>query len=208
MPRMIFVTPALISAAESSALTAMIRVSSRINAAPATKPACVPHDDPRSNYRMACDAFLSKAPVERANIHAVPTENLSPEQSAAAYEAMLKNFYGAEELDARRPIFDLTLLGIGENGHTASLFPGHPELEEERRWAVAVRGVSDEPRVTLTYPVLNSSRDVAFLATGEAKRDVVARAQAGDRTLPAGRIRPVGNLHWFTDRAAGQGGSR
>ena len=110
---------------------------------------------------------------------------MSPEQAAAAYEATLKRFYGADVLVPNRPLFDVTLLGIGENGHTASLFPGHPALHETRRWAVAVFGAKSEPRITLTYPVLDSSRDVAFLATGEGKRDVVARTRTGDRTIPA-----------------------
>jgi 6-phosphogluconolactonase len=127
---------------------------------------------------------------------------LSPDQAAAAYEGMLKRFYGADKLESQRPIFDVTLLGIGEDGHTASLFPGQPALEEDRRWAVAIVGARPETRITLTYPVLNSSRDVAFLATGEGKREVVARARAGDRTLPAARVHPVGRLHWFVDRAA------
>ena len=162
----------------------------------------VPHDDPDSNYRMACEALLSQVRVDSGNIHAVPTENLSPDQAAAAYEGMLKRFYGADKLESQRPIFDVTLLGIGEDGHTASLFPGQPALEEDRRWALAIVGARPETRITLTYPVLNSSRDVAFLATGEGKREVVARARAGDRTLPAARVHPVGRLHWFVDRAA------
>ena len=165
----------------------------------------VPHDDPGSNYRMAYDAFLSQVPVDRRNIHAIPTTNLSPEQAAAAYEATLKRFYGANELDSCRPIFDVTLLGIGEDGHTASLFPGDPALQERQRWAIAVLGARLEPRITLTYPVLNSSRDVVFLATGAGKTGIIARAQAGDPMVPAARIRPVGRLHWFTDHAAASG---
>ena len=106
-----------------------------------------------------------------------------------------------------RPLFDVTLLGIGENGHTASLFPGQPALQENKRWVAAVVGGKSEPRITLTYPALDSSRDVAFLATGEGKRDVVARARAGDRTIPAALVRPVGHLHWFLDRAASTGGT-
>lgn len=162
----------------------------------------VPHDHPDSNYRMARDAFFSRVPVSDNNVHAMPTEGLSPEQAAAAYEATLKRFYGADGLVPDRPLFDVTLLGIGEDGHTASLFPGQPALQETRRWAVAVIGAKSEPRITLTYPALDSSRDVAFLATGEGKRPIVARALAGDRTIPAGAVRPVGRLHWFTDRAA------
>jgi len=167
----------------------------------------VPHDHPDSNYGMARDAFLSRVPVPDDNIHAVPTEGLSPEQAAAAYEATLKRFYGADTLAPARPLFDVTLLGIGANGHTASLFPCQPALQETRRWVVAVTGAEAETRITLTYPALDSSRQVAFVVTGEEKRGVVARAQAGDRTLPAGMVRPVGLLHWFTDRAASAAGA-
>jgi 6-phosphogluconolactonase len=166
----------------------------------------VPHDHPDSNYRMAREAFLSRAPVPDNNIHAIATEGLSPEQAAASYETLLKRFHGADTLAPSRPLFDVTLLGIGEDGHTASLFPGQPALQEKERWAVAVIGAKAEARITLTYPALDSSRNVAFLATGEEKRGMVARARAGDRTIPAGMVRPVGRLHWFTDRAAAQGG--
>ena len=162
----------------------------------------VPHDHPDSNYRMARDAFLSRVAVPADNIHAVPTEGLSPDQAATAYEATLKRFYGADTLASDRPLFDVTLLGIGDDGHTASLFPGQPALRERRRWVVAVIGAKAEARITLTYPALESSRDVAFVVTGQEKRGVVARARAGDRTIPAGVIRPVGRLRWLMDRAA------
>jgi 6-phosphogluconolactonase len=167
----------------------------------------VPHDDRDSNYRMARDAFLSRVPVPDDNVHAVPTEGLSPDQAAAEYETTLKRFYGAEIIVPNRPLFDVTLLGIGEDGHTASLFPSQPALQETRRWAVAVIGAKSEPRITLTYPVLDSSHDAAFLATGKDKREVVARALAGDRRIPAAMVRPVGRLHWFMDRAAAPGGA-
>jgi 6-phosphogluconolactonase len=162
----------------------------------------VPHDHPDSNFRMARDAFLSRVPAPASNIHAVPTEGMSPEQAAVAYEATLKEFYGADQLSPERPLFDVTLLGIGDDGHTASLFPGQPALQETARWVVAVTGVKSEARITLTYPALDSSADLAFVATGSEKRQVVARARAGDRTLPSGAVRPIGRLHWFTDRAA------
>jgi 6-phosphogluconolactonase len=165
----------------------------------------VPHGHPDSNYRMAREAFLAHVPVPAGNIHPIPTESPSPEHAAAAYEATLRGSYGAERLDPGRPLFDVTLLGIGEDGHTASLFPGDPALEEDRRWAVAVAGAP--PRVTLTYPVLESSRDLAFLATGTAKRGILARVQAGEPKLPASRVQPVGRLHWFADRAAAAHGS-
>jgi len=166
----------------------------------------VPHDHPDSNYRMAREALLSRVPVPDDNIHAVPTEGLSPGEAAAAYETTLKRFYGADVLAPERPLFDVMLLGIGDDGHTASLFPGQPALEENRRWVVAVIGAKSAARITLTFPALDSSRDVAFLATGQEKRGVIARAQAGDRTIPAGNVRPTGRLHWFTDRAAVSGG--
>jgi 6-phosphogluconolactonase len=168
----------------------------------------VPHDHPDSNYRMARDALLTRAPVPDDNIHAIPTEGLSPEQSAAAYETTLKRFYGADTFSPNRPLFDVTLLGIGEDGHTASLFPDQPALQETRRWVIAVTGVKTESRITLTYPALDSSRDVAFVVTGNEKRGVVARAQTGDQAMPASRVHPVGRLHWFMDRAAALAGAK
>jgi 6-phosphogluconolactonase len=132
---------------------------------------------------------------------------LSPEQAAAAYETTLKRFYGGDTLAPGRPLFDVTLLGIGEDGHTASLFPGQPALQETRRWAVAVIGAKAEARITLTYPALDSSGELAFVVTGKDKQGVVARAQAGDLTLPAAVVRPVGRLHWFTDRVAARAGA-
>src|ERR1700688_4991842 len=112
----------------------------------------VPHDHPDSNYRMARDAFLSRVPVPDGNIHAVTTEGLSPDQAAAAYETTLKRFYGADMLAPDRPLFDVTLLGIGEDGHTASLLPEQPALQERRRWVIEVIGAKSEPRISLTYP--------------------------------------------------------
>jgi 6-phosphogluconolactonase len=151
---------------------------------------------------MTRTALLSKVPIPENNIHPVPTEHLGPEEAARTYEKELKTFYGADALDPARPLFDVMLLGIGDDGHTASLFPGHPVLDEKRRWVSAVIGAKSEARITLTYPALNSSRDAVFLAVGAEKRSVVQRAMAGERALPSARIDPAGQLHWFTDRAA------
>jgi 6-phosphogluconolactonase len=166
----------------------------------------VPHEHPDSNYRMARDAFLARVGAPADTIHPIPTEGLSPEQSAAAYETTLKRFYGAGTLAPGRPLFDVNLLGIGEDGHTASLFPGQPALHETERWVVAVVGAKPLARITLTFPALDSSRDVAFLVAGKAKRGAVARAQAGDPAIPAAMVHPTGRLRWLMDKDAAPAG--
>jgi 6-phosphogluconolactonase len=162
----------------------------------------VPYDDPLSNYRMAQESLLAHVPAPPANIHPIPTEGLGPEAAARAYEDDLMTFYGAGRLDAARPLFDVTLLGLGEDGHTASLFPGSAALDERERWTAAVEGVKAEPRITLTYPLIENSRRIAFLIAGHEKRAVFAAVRRGDQTLPAARLHPMGELIWFTDRAA------
>ena len=162
----------------------------------------VPHGHPDSNYGMTRAALLSRVPVPQDNIYAVPTEGLTPEQAAGAYERTLCDFYGGAQLDPARALFDVVLLGIGDDGHTASLFPDQPALDETRRWVVAVVGARPEARVTLTFPALESTREAVFLAVGAKKRDMVQRARAGDRVLPSARIKPLGTLRWFVDRAA------
>ncbi len=161
----------------------------------------VPQDDPQSNYRMTRLAMLDSAPVPEENIHAVPVSGMEPEQAAAAYEAALQNFHGTAELDPAQPLFDIVLLGLGEDGHTASLFPGTAALAIRRCWVTAVVGAKPEPRISLTYPALDSARHAVFLVAGAAKRPVLERLQRGD-DLPAGHIRPTGTLHWMFDRAA------
>jgi len=161
----------------------------------------VPRDDKSSNYRMVRDAMLSRAPIPATNIHPVPTEGLTPEAAASDYERELKSFYGAERLDPARPLFDVNLLGLGPDGHTASLFPGTAVLDERERWVAAVVGPKPT-RITLTYPVLESSRHVAFLVAGKEKREIFSRFQRGEPTLPARRLRPIGTLHLFADAAA------
>jgi 6-phosphogluconolactonase len=162
----------------------------------------VPHDDARSNFRMVREALLSRAPIPGANVHPIPAEGVTPEAAAAAYERELKTFYGAEVPDPARPLFDVMLLGLGPDGHTASLFPGTPVLAERERWVVSVVGVKQEARITLTYPTLQSSRHTAFLIAGEEKRAIFGRLRRGDPELPAARVRPGGDLTWFADSAA------
>ncbi len=162
----------------------------------------VPATDVRSNYKMVQKLLFERVPIPRERIHRMPTDGGSAGAAAAAYEDELKRFYGAGTLDPGRPLFDLTLLGVGEDGHTASLFPGSPVLKERTRWAASVTGGGAVPRVTLTFPVLESSRDVAFLVTGAAKRSIMQRIVDGAAGLPAAMLRPVGRLHWTVARAA------
>jgi 6-phosphogluconolactonase len=165
----------------------------------------VPPDDPASNYRMVREAMLSHAPVPLANIHPVPTVGMIPDAAARAYERELTRFYGAGTLGPARPLFDVMLLGLGPDGHTASLFPGTDALVERERWVVAVLGAKAEPRITLTYPAVESSRRVAFLVAGAEKRDILRRLRAGAADLPASRLKPVGSLTIFADAAAAGG---
>jgi len=162
----------------------------------------VPHDGALSNYRMVHEALLAKIPIPAQHIHPIPTAGLSPDAAAAAYARELKACYGADHLDPARPMFDVTFLGLGEDGHTASLFPGTDALAEQNRWVAAVIGAKTEPRITLTYPTLESSRHVAFLIQGQGKHEIFKRFRAGDQALPAARLAPVGQLHIFADRAA------
>src|ERR1700687_5848952 len=134
----------------------------------------VPRNDALSNYRMVREALLSRAPIPATNVHPIPTEGLSPDAAASAYERELKSFYGAERLDPARPLFDVTLLGLGPDGHTTSLFPNTAVLAERDRGVAAVVGAKSEARITLTYPVLESSRSAVFLVAGEEKRATLA----------------------------------
>ena len=162
----------------------------------------VPPADARSNYGMAQRLLLERVPIPRENIHAIPTALGTPASAACAYEDELKRFYGAGALAPERPLFDVAFLGVGEDGHTASLFPGSAVLQERSLWAAAVPDTQPEARITLTYPVLESSRDVVFLVTGAAKGGVMQRIFDGATDAPAAHLRPVGRLHWFVDRAA------
>ena len=161
----------------------------------------VPHDHPESNYRMGREAMLAKAPVPPENVHPVPT-NGTPEQAASRYERTLQAAYGAAVLDRARPLFDITLLGLGTDGHTASLLPNDPVLEERKRWVAVVSHGRPEVRVTMTYPVIESSRQVAFLVAGKEKAAIFRAIRAGESQAPAARVKPVGELIWFVDMAA------
>ncbi len=161
----------------------------------------VPPDSPDSNYHMARETLLAAIPARPENIHRIPTEG-DPDQAAREYEALLKAAYGAQTFDPARPLFDLTLLGLGDDGHICSLLPGAPALEERQRWVVAVPKGRPEIRITLTYPCIQSSRVTAFLVSGAAKAEAVRAVRAGDMALPGARLKPDGELIWLLDRAA------
>ena len=165
----------------------------------------VPWDHPDSNYGMTKKALLGQVPVPAANIHGIPTDG-TPAAAARAYQGTLEAYYGAAALDPARPLFDVQLLGLGSDGHTASLFPGSAMLDERRRWVAEVPAEPEHEhphdRITLTYPALDSSRHAVFLVAGADKHGMLTRARAGDRALPAARLQPEGELVWLVDRAA------
>ncbi|MCS7300436.1 MAG: 6-phosphogluconolactonase [Fimbriimonadales bacterium] len=159
----------------------------------------VPHDDPRSNYHLAHEAWLRKANIPRENIHPMPTHYPNPDEAARAYEAELRAYFGAE---AAFPHFDLALLGLGDDGHIASLFAGDPALDETTRWVVpSCAPVEPRQRLTLTLPVLNAAPRVWLLVSGESKRPVLEQLFREDAPdLPAARLTPsVTRFWWLSD---------
>jgi 6-phosphogluconolactonase len=162
----------------------------------------VPPAHKDSNFRMAREALIDHVPIPAAQVHSIPTSSGTPEEAAALYEATLRNFYGSSTLDVERPLFDITLLGLGEDGHIASLFPGTKALDERDAWVTSIIGVKPEPRISLTYPALESSSVIVFVVSGEKKRENLARTLANDMTLPAARLATRGTIRVFADRAA------
>jgi 6-phosphogluconolactonase len=161
----------------------------------------VPLDDERSNMGSAMRTFLD-ASAPRENIHPIDVSAGTPDAAAQRYQDALEGF--ASQRDVGRPIFDLVLMGLGADGHTASLFPGAAALKETARWVVGVEEARLEPfvpRVTLTIPVLASTREMLFLVTDGDKRDVLTRVLNG-ADLPATRVRADGDLVWLLTRAA------
>jgi 6-phosphogluconolactonase len=160
-------------------------------------------NDPLNNMAMARRIFLD-ACAPAANIHPIPTDAADPDQAARAYESELQSFYGAETLDSSRPLFDVVLMGVGPDGHTASLFPGYPAIKKTARWVVGVPKAHVEPfvpRVTLTLPALGSCREMLFEVAGSDKRAILTRVLDGEN-LPAGRARSTGETVWLVDQAA------
>src|ERR1700744_2659760 len=142
---------------------------------------------------MAQETLLADGRVAPRALLPMPTDG-TPEGCAEAYEEILRQQYGASILDPDVPLFDLMLLGLGPDGHTASLIPGQPVLEERARWVAPVPKGRDEVRRPLTYPALESSRLTLFLVAGKDKAEAVARVRDGDTALPAGRLKPAGKV--------------
>jgi 6-phosphogluconolactonase len=163
----------------------------------------VPEDDLLSNYRMARETLIAQVPIPAENVHPMLTNFPSAEKAAEAYEVELRKFFGEGAL----PAFDVQLLGLGVEGHTASLFPGSPALEEQQNWVAAVTVPAEPPqRLTLTPVVLNQGRNTFFLVAGDNKREILAalRNESAPETsqYPVARIRPAGRVAWYLDQAA------
>jgi 6-phosphogluconolactonase len=163
----------------------------------------VPPSDPNNNMTMARTAFLDTC-APPANVHPIRTDAANPDEAAALYAQELQSFYGTDKLDKAKPLFDLVLLGVGPDGHVASLFPGYPAIEVTDRWVVGVPEAHVKPfvpRVSLTLPALASCREMLFLMSGEDKRAILTRVLKGE-DLPANRARSDGETVWLCDKAA------
>jgi len=168
---------------------------------------CVPLDSEDSNYHLIQTQLLSKVPVPPEQVHIIDVSLLDDlDELSDAYETDLIKEFAAKN-SARYPVFDLILLGMGLDGHTGSLFPGHSLLTEEERWVAWIDDSPKSPprRITLTYPVINHAHRCAFVATGEAKQDILHDVlDHPEMGLPSSRVRPAqpGKLYWFVDDAA------
>jgi 6-phosphogluconolactonase len=161
----------------------------------------VPPDDSQSNYGMAREALLDHIPIPPSNVHAIPTDSPHPDGDAAEYEVTLREY-----LPAEGPALDILLLGVGGEGHTASLFPGSPALDESRRWVVSsIVPPVPHQRITLTLPLLNRSSSALFMLSGSGKREILQKMRThpdAANHFPAAMIRPLRQLIWFLDRDA------
>lgn len=164
----------------------------------------VPPDHPESNFGVAWDMLLSKLPTVRQDrVHRMPAEAPELDAAALSYESELRLAFGAR--GDRPPAFDLVWLGMGPDGHTASLFPGSTALDEEQRWVVGNWAPSQEAwRMTLTFPVLQAARETLFVVTGADKAEAFRRVRDGDEALPAARLRGEG-VTWIVDHAMAAG---
>ena len=166
----------------------------------------VPAEHPDSNFALAAQTFIRQVPIPAQHVHRIPTELASPEAAAELYEHRLHSLFksfGALSESGDWPVFDLILLGLGPDGHAASLFPNSPVLREQTRWAAATPAPKLAPpvrRITLTLPVINAARNVMFLVAGAEKQPIVQAilaTPAQAQKYPAARVAPQGKLFWF-----------
>ncbi len=169
----------------------------------------VPEDHPDSNFAMALDSLISRVPLPTQNVHRIPTEIEPPERAAEEYELILREFFIASDGDESDGTFDVVLLGIGKDGHTASIFPGSEALDERERWvlpALSPPDFSPQRRITLTVAVLNSARKAFYIVSGVGKRQVLRsildEPVKSEQLFPAARIHPRENLLWYVDMEA------
>jgi 6-phosphogluconolactonase len=165
----------------------------------------VPPTHPDSNEGMARKAWLDQVPIPAANIHAMPTGSGDPAQDANQHEADLQAFFGVQP--GEFPALDIILLGMGDDGHTASLFP-HTEALKVRDRLVTVGNKDGQPRITFTAPLINQARTVIFIVAGASKRPALAQVfadSADDEHYPSRLIQPQGELWWLLDQSAGEG---
>ena len=166
---------------------------------------CVPPDHAESNYRMARESLIDHIPIPSENIHRMHAEESDPNQAAEIYEHTLREFFGATKPEW--PHFDLVLLGVGADGHTASLFPDSPVLDEKKRWVAATYVEALKVmRLTLTLPVFNHAAQVLFLVAGKEKSSVMKEAGSSDpsqKKFPYQRIHPPrGKVIYLMDQNA------
>lgn len=177
---------------------------------------CVPQTHPDSNYVIAKEYLFDHVSIPQTQIYN-PDTSLTPAQTATAYQNTLARLFNDQFTKGTQsgitnpyppmpPTFDLILLGLGEDGHTASLFPGHPLLDETERWVAPIVDSPKPPpeRITLTLPVINQARAIIFITAGAGKADALADIFRNDESrLPASLVKPTsGELHWFMDEAA------
>ena len=165
----------------------------------------VPATDPDSNYGMTKRVWLDLVPIPAANIHPMPTDFAQPQLAAEDYERQIVAHFGSEA--GSIPVFDIILLGMGDDGHTASLFP-HTAALSVRDRLVTLGDKDGQPRLTLTFPIINQARSVIFLISGASKQTALAAvfAPTGDAmAYPSRGVRPLGELLWLLDAAAGDG---
>jgi 6-phosphogluconolactonase len=161
----------------------------------------LPYDSPDSNYGEAKRILLDHVGISPAQVHPFPVD-AAPHVAAAQYAKLLQAEYGAAVLDPARPLFDVNFLGLGEDGHIASLIPGQTVLRERVSWTASVGQGRPEVRLTLTYPVLESAKMVAFLVAGSSKANILRALRAGTADVPVAHLKPQGETLWFVDRAA------